>query len=124
MKKHPVPIPHAMEYLESHFGEIFTVKEWANGMGYAPNTFWRKFRQQYRRSPSDILLEKKKRELIALFRLLPDLDNTDIAIEFGLTNGNCLYQFVMKHFKCTPSELRYSLEDKNSGVGRNKDTAF
>lgn len=120
MEKLPASISYAIDYLESHFGEIFTVKEWASGMGYAPNTFWRKFRQHYKIRPNEVLLELKKRKLIELIISKPELDNTGIAFEFGLTDGNGLYQFVKKHFKCTPSELKNRVKAEYSEVTEKK----
>jgi len=100
-------IEHAVTVLEEHITEINTVSEWAKKMGYkSENYFNRKIRGRYKKSPYELIVEKKIEIKIRKLQNPSDEILFSVALDVGFADNNALYKFVKRHTGKTPTELR------------------
>lgn len=112
-KTKKIPIEEATLYLYVHFRNIKSVEEWADGMGYSREYFWRKFYSEFGIPPKEAFIERKKRVLINFLKKNQTCKSMEAAKIIHLADGNSLLQFVKKHFGCRPTDLKVRIR-KNS----------
>lgn len=78
-------------------------------MGYSKAYFWRLFERYFGKSPVKVLIEMKKYVLVNHLKKFKNSKNGRAARRIHLVDGNGLYQFVVRHFGCTPTELKNQL---------------
>ena len=100
------PLRTAMIELESHLGEIFTVKEWADHMGYSRYYFSRKVKKKFGKSPKDLLTEMKLQKVKQQIQEDPEAIGYHIATEVGFPNERSLYKFLAIKIGLTLSSLQ------------------
>jgi hypothetical protein len=86
------------------------VTEWAEAMGYSRTQFWKKIDHHFKTSPQELYLQKKKRLLIASLRENHHLTGREAATKIHLPNGDALYQFVKRHFRCSVGVLKVRIK--------------
>lgn len=100
------PVGTAVLELESNLGEIFTVREWADHMGYSRSYFSRKIKKKFGKSPKDLLTEVKLNKVKQQIREEPEAIGYHIATEVGFPNERALYKFLAINIGLTLSSLQ------------------
>jgi hypothetical protein len=106
-----ISIKNAKIFLDLHFPGIRSVTEWSETMGYSRTQFWKKIDHHFKTSPQEIYLQKKKQILITTLRENIHSTSRQTAIVIHLPDGDALYQFVKRHFKCSVGELKERIEN-------------
>ena len=88
------PINIAVRELESNLGEIFTVQEWADYMGYSRCYFSHKIKKRFGKSPKDLLTEVKLKKVKQLIQKNPDELGFQVATEIGFIDERSMYKFL------------------------------
>lgn len=101
-----IPVRQAKVFLDHHFIGIRSVTEWSEAMGYSRTQFWKKIDHHFKTSPQELYLQKKKQILIATLRENIHSTSRQTAIVIHLPDGDALYQFVKRHFRCSVGELK------------------
>lgn len=107
-----IPIEEAEDVLDRKFDTIFSVEKWAEQMGYSKSYFWRKFESCFKKTPRRAFIEKKKAVLTTFLEENRTCKSSEAARKIHLMDGNGLYQFVRRHFNCTPTELKQRIGKK------------
>jgi AraC-like DNA-binding protein len=102
-----IPIEEAVEVLDEHIKDVFTVEEWADWMGYDSSSYFsRKFRNYWGTVPSKKLVEQK----IMLFKKIigeaPSQLNYSIAQELGLPDDVALCRYIKRHTGKTITDFK------------------
>ena len=100
-----IPVELALEFLEQHFGDLKSVEEWGEAMGYTRSAFWKSFDRHYRYSPRQAYIDQKKKVLCQWLKSNGVPSGRKAAEQIHLSDGDALYKFVRRHFNCTVSNL-------------------
>lgn len=100
-------INKAIRVLEKHIAEIYSVKDWARLSGFDSEKYFnRKIRGCYKKSPYQLIVEKKLEMINDRLAGTSDEILFSIALDLGFADNNALYKFVKRHTGLTPTELR------------------
>ena len=104
-------IEHAVKVLERHIAEIYSVNDWARLTGFESEKYFnRKIRGCYKKSPYQLIIEKKLEIITERLEGSTDEILFSIALDVGFADNNALYKFVKRHTGKSPSELKKESE--------------
>ena len=91
-------IEYAVIVLEENISSIFTVKEWAEEMGYSSEKYFsRIIRNHYGKRPKEVIKEVKLQAIKQKITNNPEEIFYAIAKELGFANDQALYKFVKRY---------------------------
>ena len=102
---------NAITVLEENIASVCSVGDWAELMGFGSEKhFNRKIRAVYKKSPYQLIVEKKLQAITQRLQNSSDEILFSIALDLGFVDNNSLYKFVKRHTGKTPTELKWESE--------------
>lgn len=88
-----------------HYKDFADIKQFAELANMTPSTFQRKFKQEFKKSVNEWLLDRKCELIIRDIKTSPKTIN-EISDEYGFSSMQYFSTFCKRHFGKTPTELR------------------
>ncbi len=102
-------IEMAVEVLDQQLKHIPNVKIWAVFMGYSRSYFSSKIKEQFGKTPTELLRDIRIKHIYNQILTHPNETSYGVARLVGLENDDALYKFLSYHFNTNFTELRRSL---------------
>lgn len=98
------------EFIDENLDQKLTLEDLAQKCFYNPSYFSRTFKQKFGVSPVEYIT-KERATMAASLLSNPNLSMEDIAERCGFGDKSSLYRAFEKHYGCSPSEYRRTLNN-------------